>query len=274
MIAKVIAHGATRAEAVRKLADALRRSEIHGLTTNRDFLVRVLTHAEFAAGDADTGFLERHDPAALAAPLLPPAQRRHAAAAAALAAQAARRREARVLGSLPSGWRNNPSVPQRTSFGDDLVVEYALSRRGEIASLRVGGEELEAPRLHGATPEEVDLEVAGVRRRYRVRRGAGGAVFVNTDEGQLDLTEAPRFPEAAHAAQPGSLESPLPGRVIRVMVEAGATVEAGEPLLIVEAMKMEHEIVAPSRGPLVELRVAEGAQVETGTVLAVIGDEA
>ena len=57
------------------------------------------------------------------------------------------------------------------------------------------------------------------------------------------------------------------------MVEAGATVEAGEPLLIVEAMKMEHEIVAPARGPLVELRVAEGAQVETGTVLAVIGDE-
>ena len=138
----------------------------------------------------------------------------------------------------------------------------------------MGETELEAPRLHGATPEEVDLEVAGVRRRYRVRFGADGAVFVNTDAGQLDLIEAPRFPEAAHAAQPGSLESPLPGRVIRVMVEAGAVVEAGEPLLIVEAMKMEHEIVAPSRGPLVELRVGEGAQVETGTVLAVIGDEA
>jgi acetyl/propionyl-CoA carboxylase alpha subunit len=274
MIAKVIAHGATRAEAVRKLADALRRAEIHGLTTNRDFLVRVLTHREFAAGEADTSFLERHDPAALAAPLLRDEQLRCAAAAAALAAQAARRREARVLGGLPSGWRNNPSVPQRADFGDGLVVEYVLARSGAIASLRVGETELEAPRLHGATPGEVDLEVAGVRRRYRVRSGPGGAVFVNTDEGQLDLIEAPRFPEGSHAAQPGSLESPLPGRVVRVMVEAGATVEAGEPLLIVEAMKMEHEIVAPARGPLVELRVAEGAQVETGTVLAVIGGEA
>jgi propionyl-CoA carboxylase alpha chain len=61
--------------------------------------------------------------------------------------------------------------------------------------------------------------------------------------------------------------------VIRVLAEAGATVEAGDPLLIIEAMKMEHEIVAPTRGPLVELRVGEGAQVETGTVLAVIGDD-
>jgi len=274
MIAKVIAHGATRAEAVRKLADALRRSEIHGLTTNRDFLVNVLTHPEFAAGDADTGFLERHDPAALAAPLLPPQERRHAAAAAALSAQAGRRGEARVLGSLPSGWRNNPSVPQRVGFGDGLDVEYTLSRHGAIASLRVDGEDLPAPKLHGAGPEAIDLEVAGVRRRYRVRRGADGAVFVNTDSGQLDLTEAPRFPAATHAAQPGSLESPLPGRVIRVLVEAGATVDAGDPLLIIEAMKMEHEIVAPTGGPLVELHVAEGAQVETGTVLAVIGDEA
>jgi propionyl-CoA carboxylase alpha chain len=96
-------------------------------------------------------------------------------------------------------------------------------------------------------------------------------VFVNTELGQLDLTEAARFPEAKHVAKPGSLESPLPGRVIRVLAEAGATVEAGQPLLIVEAMKMEHEIVAPTAGPLVELRVTEGQQVETGTVLAVIG---
>jgi acyl-CoA carboxylase subunit alpha len=271
MIAKVIAHGATREAAVRTLADALRRSEIHGLTTNRDFLVRVLTHAEFAAGDADTGFLDRHDVAELSAPLLPEPERHRAAAAAALAAQAARRESARVLGGLPSGWRNNPSVPQTATFGE-LAVEYRMGRGGGLASLSVAGRELEAPRIHDATADCVDLELDGLRRRYRVRFGAGGAVFVNTEQGQLDLVEAPRFPEAGAAAQPGSLESPLPGRVIRVLVEAGATVEAGQPLLIVEAMKMEHEIVAPHPGPLVELRVGEGQQVETGTVLAVIGD--
>ena len=276
MIAKVIAHGATRPEAVRKLADALRRSEIHGLTTNRDFLVRVLTHPEFASGDADTGFLDRHDAAGLSGTLLPSDERRCAAAAAALAAQAARRHEARVLGTLPSGWRNNPSAAQRAAFttsqGEELSVEYRMTRGG-LTVLRVQGQDLQEPRVHAATPEEVDLEVDGTRRRYRVSLGPGGSVSVNTEQGQLDLMEAPRFPDASHAAQPGSLESPLPGRVIRVLVEAGATVEAGEPLLIVESMKMEHEIVAPSRGPLVELRVGEGQQVETGTVLAVIGDD-
>ncbi len=75
MIAKVIAHGATRDEAARKLADALRRAEIHGLLTNRDFLVRVLCHDEFLRGEADTGFLERHDAEALASPLVPRSRR-------------------------------------------------------------------------------------------------------------------------------------------------------------------------------------------------------
>jgi propionyl-CoA carboxylase alpha chain len=273
MIAKVIAHGATRAEAVRKLADALRRSEIHGLTTNRDFLVRVLTHPEFGSGRADTAFLDRHDAAQLSAPLLTGEERRRAAAAAALAAQAARRQSARVLGSLPSGWRNNPSVPQVTSYGDDLQVSYRMGRDGGLVWLSVGGAELAAPRIHAAAPGAVELESGGVRRRYRVATSPSGATFVNTGEGQLDLLEAPRFPAAGHAAEPGSLESPVPGRVVRLLVEAGATVAAGDPLLIVEAMKMEHEIVAPHAGPLIELRVGEGAQVETGTVLAVIGDE-
>jgi acetyl/propionyl-CoA carboxylase alpha subunit len=273
MLAKVIAHGATRAEAVRKLADALRRSEIHGLTTNRDFLVRVLTHPEFASGGADTGFLDRHAADELSGPLLGGDERRRAAAAAALAAQAARRESARVLASLPSGWRNNASAPQATSYGDDLQVSYRMARDGALAWLSVGGAELEAPRIHAASADAVELEAGGVRRRYRVATGPGGAAFVNTDEGQLDLVEAPRFPDSGPAAEPGSLESPVPGRVVRVMAQAGATVTAGQPLLIVEAMKMEHEIVAPHPGRLTELRVDEGAQVETGTVLAVIGDE-
>ncbi len=97
MVAKVIAHGPTRADAVRLLADALARAELHGTTTNRDFLVAVLRHDEFAAGDADTSFLDRHDPAALSGSLLDDHEQQLAAAAAALALQAARREEATVL---------------------------------------------------------------------------------------------------------------------------------------------------------------------------------
>jgi propionyl-CoA carboxylase alpha chain len=274
MIAKVIAHGSTRDEAARKLADALRRAEIHGLLTNRDFLVRVLCHDEFLRGEADTGFLDRHDPKSLARPLVPAVERRNAAAAAALAAQARHRSQARVLSSLPSGWRNNPSAPQLTTFtatdGEELRVEYQFSRDGGLFVLRVQGEDLPSPALHGATADDVDLEVAGVRRRYRVHARAGGATSVNTEIGQVDLLESARFPVPDSSPDPGSLQSPLPGRVIRVLVEAGAIVKPGDPLLIVEAMKMEHEIVAPTGGAVSELRVEEGHQVETGTVVAVI----
>ena len=106
-----------------------------------------------------------------------------------------------------------------------------------------------------------------MRRRYRVAPGA-----VNTEEGQVDLRELPRFPDAAAGAAAGSLTSPMPGAVVRVLVEAGATVEAGRPLLVLEAMKMEHEIVAPVAGTVTEVRVSQGSQVETGALLAVISD--
>ena len=174
--------------------------------------MRVLAHDEFLGGAADTGFLDRHDPAQLAAPLVAPEGLRQAAAAAALAAQAARRTAARAMPSLPSGWRNNPSGPQATAFtgpgGEELPVEYRFARDGRLATLRVQGHDLDAPRLHAASGDEVDLEIAGVRRRHRVHLGRDGAVFVNTGDGQVDLTEAPRFPDARQAAKPGSLAVP------------------------------------------------------------------
>jgi propionyl-CoA carboxylase alpha chain len=116
MIAKVVAHGATRDEAARRLAGALARAHIHGTVTNRDFLVRVLRHPEFLSGDADTSFLGRHDPAELAAPLVDAGGVRLAAAAAALAGQATRRAAAVPGRSAPSGWRNVPSQLQTTTF--------------------------------------------------------------------------------------------------------------------------------------------------------------
>ncbi|TDB90621.1 biotin/lipoyl-binding protein [Actinomadura sp. KC216] len=272
MLAKVIAHGRTRDEAARKLADALTRAELHGTVTNRDFLVRVLRHPEFLAGAADTSFLERHDPVALAAPL-PGAQETAAAvAAAALARQAGRRRTARAFAGLPSGWRNNRALPQRTAFvlGErEVTVEYALGRTGDLETLRVDGAELPRIVLHQCDGHRVDLEIDGLRRRYDVHSGSGEMVFVNTAEGQIALRDVPRFPGARKAEEAGSLRSPMPGLVARVLVEDGADVHDGQPLLVLEAMKMEHQIVASHRG-VVELKVREGAQVEAGSVLAVL----
>ena len=258
MIAKVLAHGRTREEAAARLADALTRARVHGMTTNRDFLVRVLRHPEFLAGEADTGFLERHD---CTAPL--DVDRRAAACAHALAGQATRRAQARVLGSLPSGWRNNPSQPQTVRY-EDLVVGYAFDRHGVLDRLEVDGEAVPAV-LHRCAPDEVDLTVAGVRRTYRV-----DGDHVNTPDGQIRLQPQPRFLDPALQVAAGSLQSPMPGTVLRVVTTEGAEVEARQPLLVLEAMKMEHEIVAPVAGTVTELRVQAGAQVEAGAVLAVI----
>ncbi|HLX90013.1 MAG TPA: biotin carboxylase N-terminal domain-containing protein, partial [Acidimicrobiales bacterium] len=116
MLAKVIAWAPTRAEAARRLAGALAGACIHGVTTNRDLLVRILRHDEFLRGDIDTAFLERHDPAELGAPLAGPDGTRLHALAAALAGQAERRATAPVLGAMPSGWRNNPAGLQETQL--------------------------------------------------------------------------------------------------------------------------------------------------------------
>ncbi|PWU50484.1 acety-l/propionyl-CoA carboxylase subunit alpha, partial [Micromonospora sp. S4605] len=183
MLAKVIAWAPTRAEAARALAGALARAELHGVTTNRDLLVRVLRSPEFAAVDLDTGFLDRHPE--VFAPLLPADQVPVAALAAALAGAAERRAAAPVLAGLPSGWRNVPAFPQvvRYALGDDEVeVRYRFDRGGALAEWSVAaadgtaaggpgdGADRPAVTLVEATPERVVLDVAGVGRAYRVHR--------------------------------------------------------------------------------------------------------
>ena len=268
MLAKLIGWAPTREEAAARLAAALANTELDGVVTNRDLLVRILGDEEFRAGEADTGWLERRDD--LARPLVEPEGERLHAAAAALAAMAERRASARVLPFAPAGFRNNFSEPQRISFTareDELEITYALRREG--LSLAVSGVEIEGARLHDASPGAVDLEVAGVRRRYRVRRSRG-VHHVNGPEGQTSLRELPRYPSEDDAVAEGALVAPMPGRVIKVAAEQGAAVAAGQVLVVLEAMKMEHELAAPAAGTLSELRVSEGDQVDAGAALAVI----
>jgi len=261
LLAKVIAHAPTRAEAVRLLAAALEGARLHGPPTNRDLLVRVLRHPAFLAGETDTGFLERHVAGELAAPPAAPMAWLNAAAAA-LAARAARRGGA----SLPSGWRNNPSQLQRTDF-EGISVGYRLGRDG--LELEVDGEPREV-RLWACGPEHVDLEAGGVRRRFEVHRVAD-VHYVDGPLGAGALRELPRFPEAASAeAAAGSLAAPLPGVVRRLAARPGERVDAGTLLVVIEAMKMEHRITAPHAGRVDDVLVAEGQEVDAGTVLAVL----
>jgi len=273
MLAKVIAHGRTRAEAARRLARALERAEIHGVTTNRDLLTAILREPDFLAGRTDTGYLARHDPAALSATALgaaPGATALHAVVAA-LARQAVHRAQAPVLATLPSGWRNVRSAAQRVTYRvghDELAVAYRVT--GEAAEASVNGVPLGGTLiLHAAGEDLVDLEVDGLRRRYLVHR-VQAQTYVDASSGSTALTEVPRFGQPDAMAPSGSLLAPMPGLVLRVLAEVGVSVVAGQPLIVLEAMKMEQTVTAPADGTIAELHAKAGDQVSTGQVLAVV----
>src|SRR5205823_6823257 len=154
---QVTAHGRTRADAPRQPPRALGRAAIHGVTTNRDLLVAILREPEFLAGGTDTRYLTRHDPASLVAAAAKPSAAH--ALAAALARQARHRAETPVLGTVPSGWRNVFSAPQRVSYtaaGEPREVTYRI--RGHRVDAEVDGVALQAFVL-AASPDRVDLEI-------------------------------------------------------------------------------------------------------------------
>ena len=290
-LAKLIAWAPTRQEAARMLASALTRTQLHGVVSNRDLLVRVLRHQAFRVGDVDTGFLDRHPE--VFAPLLSSVDAvRISCLAAALAGAAARRAGAPVLQSLPSGWRNVPSGSQTVVYdgpAGPVEVGYRMNRHGELAGWwvrSVDPEELDlaglgqAPTLDDHPPTvvvhadggRVDLDVNGIRLSLKVHR-VGDISYVDSPEGSVTLRELSRFPLPAPETAEGSLIAPLPGAVRRVLVVPGQRVRAGELLLTLEAMKLEHPVHAPSAGVVASLPVQPGAEVDTGELLAVLDPE-
>jgi propionyl-CoA carboxylase alpha chain len=272
MLAKVIAHSPTRTEAIARLAGELTRARIHGVVTNRDLLVRTLRHPAFVAGATDTGFLDRHGLDRLAAPLADEAAVVRHAVAAALAGQSSRRGAARVQRTIPSGFRNNAFRPQQVTYdagGRTLTVGYRFDRYGrEPMSVEVDGETLFIDTVT-AGPGEVALTAGGVTRRYRVER-SGPATYVDGPDGSSTLVEHVRFPRPDEQVSEGSALAPMPGTVVRVGVAKGERVAAGQVLVVLEAMKMEHAVQAGRAGRVVEVDVSEGDQVETGRLLAVV----
>jgi biotin carboxyl carrier protein len=123
--------------------------------------------------------------------------------------------------------------------------------------------------VHEAGPDRVDLEIGGTRRVYRVHH-VHTDTYVDASDGSSALSEVPRFGDPEKVAPAGSLLAPMPGLVLRVLAEVGAVVTAGQPLLVLEAMKMEQTVSAPAGGVVAELRAKAGEQVSTGQVLAVL----
>jgi propionyl-CoA carboxylase alpha chain len=271
MLAKVISYAPSRRQAALLLADGLARTRIHGVGTNRDLLVNVLRHPAFLDGATDTAFFDTHDLTALAAPLTDGRAMRLSAVAAAVADAQRNHAAAAAFADIPVGWRNLASGNQVKTYrdGDD---EYRVEYRFTPTGLVLPGDD--GVRLVSASPDAVVLaDGAGVESTFEVRR-YGDQVNIDSPWGAAQFSVVPRFVEPGSAVEQGSLVAPMPGVVVRVGAELGEHVTAGQPLVWLEAMKMEHTIAAPTDGVLTQLNVTAGEQVEVGAVLARIENSA
>ncbi|MCP4960076.1 MAG: biotin/lipoyl-binding protein [Actinomycetia bacterium] len=269
MIAKVISRAPTRAEAISSLALALERMHIGGVVTNRDFLAATLRTAEFAAGDTTTDFIERVDISS------PPAEAetRFWGVAAAMWLQAMNRARAGVLASMPSGFRTGRLPAESVVFaleaggGDNLEVHYRRLRDGGFVLGRDADQGTVV--VHRVTPDSIDVEWGDIRSTARVTR-AGDTLYLTGPKGTVGLSIVPRFVPPEAEVPVGAVAAPMPGRVVEVRVTQGEAVLAGDVVVVLEAMKMEHHLRAAEDGVATEVRVAAGDQVENGALLLVI----
>ncbi|MCP5030788.1 MAG: ATP-grasp domain-containing protein [Actinomycetia bacterium] len=267
MLAKVIATGPTRREAALRLALALERMTIVGITTNRDFLVSALRHDEFLAGNTTTDFIDRVDlgsgPTEADPSLL---------AALVLSRQAANRDHPGELGFMPSGYRNSVMPPEEVRLvvaGDEVLVRYR-SRRGGGFDVEVGdgGSTLVAT-LESRSDTGIEATVDGVRSAFVVVNTAS-RWHVHGPGGRIDAVELSPFPDPGGESVAGGQLAPMPGAVRVVAVSVGDRVEAGQTLVIMEAMKMEHTVTAPEAALVTEVRCGVDDQVDNGAVLVVL----
>ncbi|MHB9834205.1 acetyl/propionyl/methylcrotonyl-CoA carboxylase subunit alpha [Paraburkholderia terrae] len=275
MIAKLIVHGASREEALKRMSQALRGCEVVGPHTNVEFLQRIVASVPFSTGDLDTGLIERHHDA-LFAPVKKPFVE-----ALALACGALLTREGGVAhGASPwdalSHWRLNGGYSQTLNWRDiekEAAFAVVFSRDGETRTLTHDGRTEPFKWWTGAGKHEYGATIGDAHVTGRVF--IDGDTFHVFSRGDALAFEWQNL--LAHAADAehgeGRLTAPMPGKVIAVLVEQGAVVEKGQPLIVMEAMKMEHTIGAPTAGKVAEVLYAVGDQVTDGAQLLVLDVE-
>jgi len=269
MIAKLIVWGSDRAEAARRMHEALGETEILGVKTNLAFLERVVAHPAFLAGDTDTAFIERHR-----SDLLPAAHEVPVEALVAVAARAFLDEQAAIAAAPPSpwndthGWRLNQPAARRMELraADGAVTLLAAEAHGDHALVEIRGKR---HRVSVGPPEGDRLAICLDEETYfsRVAR-LGGRFSATTPHGRYELELVDPFHyEPADALPDARLTSLMPGRVVKVLARSGERVKKGQALMILEAMKMEHTIVSPREGVIDRVAFAEDQLVPADAVL-------
>jgi propionyl-CoA carboxylase alpha chain len=282
MLAKVITHAPTRVEAAARMGSALKAMSIHGVTTNRNYLAAIMAEPHYLAGVTTTAYVGQH--AHLLEPEVTKRQTTEALIAATLATSIRNRRADTLWSFGPTGWRNLRSQPSRASFrigGDPLqrLVEYSPSGRAVLFT--IGEERVVARTISSAvldqSSERLVVELDGLTSAHTVSFALDDGehperVWVNNAAGQVDLQVVPKFRVTSLAAVAGGPAAPVPGRVVAVHVAPGDVVVAGQVLVIMEAMKMEHKITAAADVTIAEVRCAVGDQVDARQVLVTFAE--
>ncbi|MCI0661564.1 MAG: ATP-grasp domain-containing protein [Acidobacteria bacterium] len=271
LLAKFIAHGADRDEARRKLIYTLRAFSVQGLKTNREFLLRVLENEDFRSGKTHTDFISKHyrELINIADELLD----RVSLAAITLYLQRQWRNSDELSVNLPPVYRNNPfrdpSVRLRIS-GMEADVSW---RQIEANTYRVKifDSSIEAL-VVSCDSGKIRLTLDGIQRTFRITE-VGDRFYLHSSLGSRVVERLSRHPIRQVSSEHGTAHSPMPGQVLKIMVEAGQKVIAGDPLVILEAMKMEHTMRAVVDGVVEAVLVNQGEVVRPGQVLVQIAGE-
>jgi 3-methylcrotonyl-CoA carboxylase alpha subunit len=279
MIAKLVVHGEDRAMALRRLAEALSACEIVGVATNVAFLQRVVAHGAFATGSVDTGFIARNHAALFPPPAPLPDEALLAAALAEIGSLAAARATAARASTDPhspwhavdSWWPNSGQHAVALIFADgDTRHEVAVRGNGAPFRIALPTREIAASVVARERHFDIATEDAEFHATV-VSHGEERHVFCRGARSKLRLVD-----RLAHAgeveAQGGHLTAPMSGTVVAVMVKAGDKVVRGAPLMILEAMKMEHTIAAPADGIVAAVNYRAGDRVKEGAALVDVKD--
>jgi len=265
MLAKVITKGKTRIDAANKLALALETMHIGGVTTNRDFLVASLRTKDFLDGKTTSDFIEKTNPQR--AVILEGSMLENALSATALWIQGQNRESATILKEIPTGWRNSRLPRQKINFRyleKDLEVTYKVNRDGSF-DVNDGT----VARVIEWTASGIDIEVNNSRFFSKVTRNNDNIV-VHGPWGDALFTILPRFTLPGSETQAGGLIAPMPGKVVDLKVKTGSKVKKGDTLVILEAMKMEHQVKAPEDGKITKVLIKKDDQLENGALLMVL----
>ena len=265
MLAKVITKGKTRTDAANKLALALETMHIGGVTTNRDFLVASLRTKDFLDGKTTSDFIDKTNP--LRAVVLKGSVLENALSAAALWIQGQNRENANILKEIPTGWRNSRLPKQKINLRymeEDLLVSYKANRDGSF-DINDGT----IAKVIEWTASGIDIEVNNSRFFSKVTRDNENIV-VHGPWGDALFTILPRFTLPGSEALAGGLVAPMPGKVVDLKVKTGSKVKKGDTLVILEAMKMEHQVKAPEDGKITKVLIKKDDQLENGALLMVL----